>query len=120
MLEFRMNFKQVMKMTQSTPQRVVRRGRVFPEIQWTDEQKESLSKKKKGKTLIETVGEERAKEVKEKMSQSQKGRKHSEESKKKFVKLTLVKVILHMERVINKLVIRTLIIINPCLPENQF
>ena len=39
MLGFRMNFKQVMKMTQSTPQRVVRRGRVFPEIQWTDEQK---------------------------------------------------------------------------------
>jgi hypothetical protein len=39
MLEFRINFKQVMKMTQSTPQRVVRRGRVFPEIQWTDEQK---------------------------------------------------------------------------------
>ena len=39
MLEFRMNFKQVMKMTQSTPQRVVRRGRVFPEIRWTDEQK---------------------------------------------------------------------------------
>ncbi len=26
-------------MTKSTPQRVVRRGRVFPEIQWTQEQK---------------------------------------------------------------------------------
>jgi len=26
-------------MTQSTPQRVVRRGRVFPEIQWTQAQK---------------------------------------------------------------------------------
>jgi len=33
MLEFRINFNQLIKMTKSTPQRVVRRGRVFPEIQ---------------------------------------------------------------------------------------
>lgn len=51
---------------------------------WTDEQKENLSKKKKGKTLVEMVGEEKAKKAKEKMSKSQKGRKHPEEVKEKI------------------------------------
>ena len=51
---------------------------------WTDEQKENLSKKKKGKTLVESVGEEKAKKAKEKMSKSQKGRKHPEEVKEKI------------------------------------
>ena len=51
---------------------------------WTDEQKENLSKKKKGKTLVEMVGEEKAKKTKEKMSKSQKGRKHPEEVKEKI------------------------------------
>ena len=33
MLESGIHFNQVIKMTQSTPQRFVRSGRVFPEIQ---------------------------------------------------------------------------------------
>jgi len=51
---------------------------------WTDEQKENLSKKKKGKTLEERIGIEKSKLVKEKMSKSQKGRKHPEEVKEKI------------------------------------
>lgn len=51
---------------------------------WTDEQKENLSKKKKGKTLEERIGTEKSKLTKEKMSKSQKGRKHPEEVKEKI------------------------------------
>ena len=51
---------------------------------WTDEQKENLSKKKKGKTLEERIGTEKSKLAKEKMSKSQKGRKHPEEVKEKI------------------------------------
>lgn len=51
---------------------------------WTNEQKEMLSKKRKGLTLEELIGSEKAKLTKEKMSRSQKGRKHPEEVKEKI------------------------------------
>jgi group I intron endonuclease len=51
---------------------------------WSEEQKEKLSKTKKGKTLEDIIGVEKSKLVKEKMSKSQKGRKHPEEVKEKI------------------------------------
>lgn len=51
---------------------------------WSEEQKEKLSKMKKGKTLEELIGKEKAELVKQKMSNSQKGRKHTEEVKEKI------------------------------------
>lgn len=51
---------------------------------WTDEQKENLSKQRKGKKLEERIGIEKAVLSKEKMSKSQKGRKHPEEVKEKI------------------------------------
>jgi group I intron endonuclease len=51
---------------------------------WTEEQKKKSSKERKGKTLQERIGEERAKLTKEKMSNSQKGRKHTEETIEKI------------------------------------
>jgi group I intron endonuclease len=52
---------------------------------WTQEQKDSLSKKKKGVTLEERIGKEKADLVKQKMSKSQTGlKKHTEESKDKI------------------------------------
>lgn len=51
---------------------------------WSEEQKEKLSKIKKGKTLEDRIGKERAELAKQKMSNSQKGRKHSEEVKEKI------------------------------------
>jgi group I intron endonuclease len=45
---------------------------------WTDEQKEKASKSKKGKTLEQRIGKEKAELAKQKMSESQKGRKHPE------------------------------------------
>jgi group I intron endonuclease len=51
---------------------------------WTEEQKEKLSKQRKGKNLEERIGVEKAKLSKEKMSKSQKGRKHPEEVKEKI------------------------------------
>lgn len=46
---------------------------------WSDEQKEKMSKLKKGKTLEERIGKEKSDLVKEKMSKSQRGRKHPKE-----------------------------------------
>ena len=43
---------------------------------WSDEQKRNLSNKKKGKTLEERIGKEKALLVKKKMSESQKKREH--------------------------------------------
>lgn len=51
---------------------------------WTDEQKEKASKNKKGVTLEDRIGKDKAKLVKQKMSKSQAGRKHSEETKEKI------------------------------------
>jgi hypothetical protein len=51
---------------------------------WSEEQKEKLSKMKKGKTLEDRIGKERAELAKQKMSKSQKGRKHPEEVKEKI------------------------------------
>jgi len=51
---------------------------------WSEEQKKKLSEQKKGKTLEEQIGVGNAKLVKEKMSKSQKGRKHPEEVKEKI------------------------------------
>jgi group I intron endonuclease len=53
---------------------------------WTEEQKEKMSKFKKGKTLEEFMGKERAELTREKMSKSQTGRKHPEEVKEKIRK----------------------------------
>ena len=53
---------------------------------WTEEQKEKMSKFKKGKTLEELMGKERAELTREKMSKSQTGRKHPEEVKEKIRK----------------------------------
>jgi group I intron endonuclease len=51
---------------------------------WTEEQKEKLSKLRKGKSLEERIGKEKADLVKQKMSKSQTGRKHPEEVKEKI------------------------------------
>lgn len=51
---------------------------------WSDEQKKSLSEKKMGLTLEMLIGKEKADITKEKMSKSQSGRKHTEESKEKI------------------------------------
>lgn len=51
---------------------------------WSKEQKEKLSKVRKGKTLEEVLGVNDAKLSKLKMSKSQKGRKHPEEVKEKI------------------------------------
>jgi group I intron endonuclease len=51
---------------------------------WTEEQKERMSKLKKGKTLEDLVGKQRSDLTKQKMSKSQKGRKHPEEVKEKI------------------------------------
>lgn len=51
---------------------------------WTEEQKENLSKKRKGRTLEGRIGKEKSELVKQKMSKSQKGRKHPEEVKEKI------------------------------------
>ena len=53
---------------------------------WTDEQKENMSKSRKGKSWVEIYGEDKAKEMREKASDSQKGREHSEETKEKIRK----------------------------------
>ena len=51
---------------------------------WSKEQKEKLSKMKKGVTLEKSIGKEKADLTKLKMSKSQKGRKHPEEVKEKI------------------------------------
>jgi group I intron endonuclease len=51
---------------------------------WTEEQKEKSSKLKKGITLEERIGKEKADLAKQKMSKSQTGRKHPEEVKEKI------------------------------------
>lgn len=51
---------------------------------WTKEQKDKLSKKKKGITLEERIGKEKADLIKERMSKSQRGRKHKKESIEKI------------------------------------
>lgn len=51
---------------------------------WTDEMKQKLSNSKKGVTLEERLGKEKADLVKEKMRQSQTGRVHPEEVKEKI------------------------------------
>lgn len=51
---------------------------------WTEEQKEKMSKIKRGKTLEDLIGKEKSELAKEKMSKSQKGRKHPEEVKEKI------------------------------------
>jgi hypothetical protein len=51
---------------------------------WSEEQKEKASKLKKGKTLEERIGKEKAELSKQKMSKSQTGRKHPEEVKEKI------------------------------------
>jgi group I intron endonuclease len=51
---------------------------------WTDEQKEMLSKRRKGLTLEERIGVEKAKLAKQKMSKSQTGRKHPNDVKEKI------------------------------------
>jgi group I intron endonuclease len=56
---------------------------------WSEEQKKRLSDKKRGKTLEELIGFERAKLSKEKMSKSQKGRKHPKEVKEKIRKANI-------------------------------
>lgn len=51
---------------------------------WTDEQKEEMSKSRKGISLEERIGKEKSNLVKEKMRQSQTGRIHPEEVKEKI------------------------------------
>jgi group I intron endonuclease len=51
---------------------------------WSEEQKKKLSEERKGKSLEESIGKEKADLVKQKMSKSQKGRKHPEEVKEKI------------------------------------
>lgn len=51
---------------------------------WSEEQKEKLSKERKGLTLEERVGKEKSDLAKEKMIKSRIGKKHSEESKEKI------------------------------------
>jgi group I intron endonuclease len=51
---------------------------------WNEEKKEKLSKERKGKSLVERIGKEKADLAKQKMSKSQKGRKHPEEVKEKI------------------------------------
>lgn len=51
---------------------------------WTDEMRQKLSNSKKGVTLEERLGKEKADLVKEKMRQSQTGRVHPEEVKEKI------------------------------------
>ena len=51
---------------------------------WSEDKKEKLSKERKGLTLEERIGEEKARQAKERMSKSQKGRKHPEEVKEKI------------------------------------
>lgn len=51
---------------------------------WNQEQKDNLSKQKKGLTLEDVLGKEKADKVKLKMSKSQKGRKHPEDVKEKI------------------------------------
>lgn len=53
---------------------------------WTEEQKDAASKKRKGITLEEKIGKEKAELVKQKMRRSQTGRKHPEEIKEKIRK----------------------------------
>lgn len=54
--------------------------------QWTQEQKNAASEKKKGISLEERIGKEKADLIKQKMAISQSGRTHSEESKMKIRK----------------------------------
>lgn len=51
---------------------------------WTDDQKQKLSKERKGITLEERIGKEKSDLVKLKMSKSQRGRKHPENVKEKI------------------------------------
>lgn len=53
---------------------------------WSDEQREKMSEKLKGKTLEERIGKKKAKIAKEKMSKSQTGRKHPDGVKEKIRK----------------------------------
>lgn len=53
---------------------------------WSQEQKDNSSKKKKGVTLEDRLGKEKADLAKEKMRKSQTGRKHPEEVKEKIRK----------------------------------
>jgi len=51
---------------------------------WSEEQKENLSKKIRGLSWEERLGKEKARKAKKKLSKSQKGRKHSDETKEKI------------------------------------
>jgi len=51
---------------------------------WSDEQKENMSKSRKGKSWVEIYGEDKASEMRENASESQKGREHSEKTKEKI------------------------------------
>lgn len=51
---------------------------------WTQEQKDAVSKKRKGVTLENRIGKGKADLIKQKMSESQIGRKHPEEVKEKI------------------------------------
>lgn len=51
---------------------------------WSEEKKEDLSKKRKGISLEERIGKEKADLAKQKMSKSQDGRKHSKETIEKI------------------------------------
>lgn len=51
---------------------------------WSEEQKEKLSKERKGLTLEERVGKEKSDLAKEKMSKNRTGKKHTEKSKEKM------------------------------------
>lgn len=53
---------------------------------WSDELREKVSKQRKGVSLEERIGKEKADLAKKRMSKSQKGRKHSEETKEKIRK----------------------------------
>lgn len=56
---------------------------------WTDEQKENMSKSRKGKSWEELHGKDKAKEMRENASESQIGREHSEETKEKIRKANI-------------------------------
>lgn len=51
---------------------------------WTQEQKNAASKKRKGVTLENRIGKDKADLTKQKMSESQTGRKHTDEVKEKI------------------------------------